>query len=197
MSKIVNILIVVLAIFALFIIGNCSLKCGVPKEGMEMEDDVVREGYKRMPLAEAVCHNMQRTPVDYAMKNPDGWQQNPHYQTLPTVRFQPLEFGPVDFYPDSRRMNSQNGVLFQQYRNDWEGCGNPETSMTNDTMNRFNVLDLGDLTRKQRMDNAWNASFGPNKAPPFTEAVLARIDPTRQKIYGGNEWLRFDRLESN
>lgn len=192
MSKVIYALIVVLAIFAIFIIGGCTLKCGAAAN-----DESLKEGYKRMPLAEAVGHNMQRTPVDYAMKNPDGWQQNPHYQTLPSVRFQPLEFGPIDFYADSRRMNSNDGVLFQQYRNDWEGCGNSETSMANDTMNRFNVLDLGDLTRKQRMDNAWNPAFGPNKEPPFTEASLARVNPYKQKVYGGNDWLRFGRLESN
>jgi hypothetical protein len=197
MSKIVNILVVVLAIFALFIIGNCSLKCGVSSSAAMEMDDNTKEGYKRMPLAEAVCQNMQRSPVDYAFKNPNGWQQNPHYQTLPSGRFQPLEYGPIDFYADSRRMNELNGVLFQQYRNDWTGCGKPETHMVNDTMNRFNVKDLGDLTRGRRMANAWNPAFGPNKAPPFTEAVFERIDPTREKIYGGNAWLRFGRLESS
>jgi hypothetical protein len=154
--------------------------------------------FKRMPLAEEVCLNMQRTPVDYAMKMPDGWQQNPHYQTLPSVRFQPLEYGPVDFYPDLRRMNKNNGVLFQQYRNDWTGCGEvTERSMVNDTMNRFNVADLGDISRFRRMNDQWNPAFGPNKEQPFTESVLVRPDPTRQKIYGGNDWLHFNRLQSS
>jgi len=203
MSKVVNVLIVVLIIFAVFILGRCTLKCGKSESfvkgtvSSDGEMEYIREGYKRSPLAEDTCHNMERTPVDFAMLSPNGWQQNPQYKVLPSVRFQPLEFGPIDFYPDSRRLNRLEGVLFQQYRNDWEGCGASETSMANDTKNRSNVLDLGDLSRKQRMDDAWSPAFGPNRAQPFTDAVLSKVDPTRQKIYGGNDWLHFSRLGSN
>lgn len=161
-----------------------------------MEYSNVVGGYTRAPLAEESCYNMARTPVDYAMK-PGGWQQNPQYRAMPSARFQPLEYGPIDFYADRRRLDENNGMLFQQYRNDYPGCGIPEYRIENDIKNRLNVLDLGDVARKRRMDDAWNPAFGPDKRQPFTENVFDRLDPTRQKIYGGNRWLHYNRLESS
>lgn len=153
-------------------------------------------GFSRAPLAEDSCFGMVRTPVDYAM-SPEGWKQDPHYKAQPSSRFQPLDYGPVDFHPDQRRLNKFGGELFQQYRNDFKGCCNLDTDLRNDLKNRQNVLDLGDISRKRRMDDAWNSRFGPNRGQPFTESVFENIDPTRQKIYGGNSWLHFDRLQSS
>jgi len=150
------------------------------------------EGYVRSILA-GDCYGLQRTPVDYAMKNPDGWQRNPHWQAKPSVEYQPLEFGPIDFYKDSRRLIENKGVLFQQYRNDWRGCGKDMEYLVNDSKNRFDLTNVGDYSARQFLDNQYNKRFG-EKLPKMVEANFNEPNPYFDKIYGGSKWLIHDKL---
>ena len=93
-------LLVLLVVIVFFLVGGCSLSCSEKshhlkghhlkdyikdykgKEGYSAEYPLI-EGYKRSCLA-GDCFGLQRTPVDYAMKYPHGWQRNPHYKAQPS-----------------------------------------------------------------------------------------------------------------
>lgn len=176
----------VLVVVVLFVFSGCSLSC---KSGYSRG---TREGYKRATLGNQ-CQGMQRSPVDYAFKNPGGWQRNPHWRTEPSVKYQPLEFGPIDFYADSRRLNENDGVLFQQYRNDWKGCGRETLDMANDEKNRFDLTNVGDQGARVQLDDLYSTRFGP-RGITHTERSYDQPNPYFDKIYGGAGWLKHDRL---
>lgn len=108
-----------------------------------------------------------RTPVDY-MSLP---RANPHFVANPWDRRQPLEQGPVDFWPDLRKL--ENGTLFDQYGNYGMGCGNGQPFYPNDTKTRSLVVELGDLNIRRMMDNEQGPEYGP-KGPICTD--LTRIE---------------------
>lgn len=176
------IIIVVVAAIVLFFCMRCRITCG--NEGYE--NGTVREGYVRATLGNQ-CYGLQRTPVDYAMKNPNGWQRNPHYRAYPGDEHQPLEFGPIDFYSDTRRLNENNGVLFQQYRQDWGGCGKDIKTLANDSKNRFNLTNIGAQGMRNQLDNMPNPRNG--FGFQFNEQTFSEPNPTRGPIYGGQGWL--------
>ena len=188
MSNMAIVLCVVLVVVVLFLVGGCSLSC---KSGFGTGKGI-KEGYKRSCLA-GDCYGLQRTPVDYAQKYPDGWQRNPHWKTYPGDEHQPLSFGPIDFWQDMRRLNNNDGVLFQQYGNNWKGCGRQLVSLTNDSKNRFDLENIGDHGARVILDDMYNPRFGP-RGPNFTEQSLAEVNPYYQKIYGGSDWLYNDKL---
>lgn len=183
MSGMAIVLCVILVVIVLFLVGGCSLSC---KSGFETGKGI-REGYKRSCLA-GDCYGLQRTPVDYAMKYPNGWQRNPHWKTYPGDEHQPLEYGPIDFHQDLRRLDNNNGILFQQYGNNWKGCGRQLMSLTNDEKNRFDLTNVGDQGAREVMDDMYNPRFGP-RGPNFTDQSLNDPNPYYQKIYGGPSWL--------
>lgn len=183
------VLIIVVVVIILFLIGKCSLSCSSYKKGSV-------EGYKRACLG-GDCYGLQRTPVDYAFKYPHGWQRDPHWRTLPTVKYQPLDYGPIDFYPDTRRMDEQHGVLFQQYRNDWQGVGRELNDLANDEKNRGDLMFVGDYTASSDvMSNMWNPRFGPRSAPQGLVEASFNEPVDKYKAYGGvrGEWLLYDKL---
>lgn len=167
-------------LLALFLFG-CRLKCGSKKEN-----------YTRTCLA-GDCFGLQRTPVDYAQKYPNGWQRNPHYKANPADEHQPLEFGPIDFYPDTRRMNANNGVLFQQYRDDWKGCGKGGVYLTNDEKTRFDLTNLGDVGARAQLEDMYNPRFGP-RGYQHNERSYDEPNPYFDKIYGGAKWLHNSKI---
>lgn len=188
MSGMSVVLIVILIVFILFLVGGCTLSC----KSMFKRGNTVREGYKRSCLA-GDCYGLQRTPVDYALKYPNGWQRNPHYITDPHNKYQPLDYGPVDLDAEGRRLAANNGILFQQYRNDWKGCGKQLVSLTNDEKNRFDLTNIGDHGARTVLDNMYSRRFGP-KGQTFTAKNLAEVNPFFNKMYGGPAWLRNDKL---
>lgn len=175
MSNTVVILLVILVAAFLFVAAGCSLKCSNPQ----------KEGYIRSCLSNDCT--FQRTPVDFAKKHPDGWQRNPHYKANPSVKWQPLDYGPVDFTPDARRLNEKNGVLFQQYRNDWKGCGQDQVYLLNDEKTRFDLTNVGDQGVRVYLDNLQHPRHGLGE-PAKTELDLVRPDPG-ERIYGGDDYL--------
>lgn len=175
-----TLIVVIVAVVALlFILGGCTLSCS---KG--------REGYTRAGLGNQ-CAGMQRTPVDYAFKSPNGWQRNPHWQVDPSNEHQPLDYGPVDFWKDSRRLAA--GELFQQYSNNWQGCGKQLTTIANDETNRFDLTQGGNVHARRVLDNSYNPRFGP-EGPSFNELTLSEPSPYFKKIYGGPEFLFRTRL---
>lgn len=179
-SGTVLILILIIIAVVLFLVGGCKLHCSL------------KEGYKRSCLAND-CYGLQRTPVDYAFKYPHGWQRNPHYQANPRDEHQPLAYGPIDFYSDSRRLHKYDGVLFQQYRNDWPGCGKDMVYLTNDEKNRFDLTNIGDQGARNQLDNMYNPRFG-KWGIPFTERTFDEVNPYYDKLYGGSDYLVHDKL---
>lgn len=137
---------------------------------------------------------VNRTPVDYAFKNPCGWQRNPHWQANPGNEHQPLEYGPIDFYPDSRRMDCNDGVLFQQYANTWRGCGKDQVLLINDEKGRFDLTNHGDVGARRIMDDLNHPRFHPY---PVASTEMSLIDPDcdcGDKMYGGAGYLIHDNL---
>lgn len=181
-------LIVILVLAILFLVGGCSLSCGE----LFTKGKGIKEGYKRSCLA-GDCYGLQRTPVDYAFKYPEGWQRNPHYITYPADEHQPLDYGPIDFHQDQRRLDNQNGVLFQQYGNMWQGCGKQLSSLTNDDKNRFDLRNIGDYGAGVVLDNMYNPRFGP-KGYVNSEEAHDQPNPYYNKLYGGPDYLIWDKL---
>ena len=192
-SGTVLLLLVVLAVIVLFLVGGCSLSCS-QKSGFKQgtQEDSTIEGYKRSCLAND-CFGLQRTPVDYAFKYPHGWQRNPHYQANPADEHQPLDYGPIDLYPDIRKLNKNNGVLFQQYRQDWKGCGKDTVYLTNDSKNRFDLTNIGDQGARVQLDDLYSPRFGP-KGYQYNERSFDEPNPFYDKLYGGAEFLVHDKL---
>lgn len=176
----VMLLIAVLILGILFVVFRCKLICNK------------REGYTRSCLGND-CFGLQRTPVDYAFKNPNGWQRNPHYKANPSDKHQPLDYGPIDFYPDLRKLNKNNGVLFQQYRQDWKGCGKNQVYLTNDSKNRFDLTNIGDQGARVQLDDMYSYRFG-KKLPQYNERTFDEPNPYFDKIYGGRHYLTHDKL---
>lgn len=174
------VLILVAVIAAVVFFNMCSVKCKMPE----------REGYIRSSLGN-VCQGLQRTPVDYAFKHPDGWQRNPHYQVYPGVHYQPLEDGPIDFHQDSRRLEKY-GHLFQQYGQNWNGCGKELIYLRDDEKNRFDLTNVGEQGVRRQMDDFDNPAIL-NSQNMLTEMDFIEPSPF-QKLYGGPEYLRNDRL---
>jgi len=85
------VLIVILILIVLFVVFGCGVSCITPAMP-------IREGYERSELGND-CFGLQRTPVDYAQKYPNGWQRNPHWKARPQVEYQPLDYGPIDLWP--------------------------------------------------------------------------------------------------
>ena len=179
----VILLVIVVIIIVLFWVGKCTLDCS---------GGTLKEGYVRSCLA-GDCYGLQRTPVDYAEKYPYGWQRNPHYRANPADEHQPLDYGPIDFHSDLRRLDKYDGVLFQQYGNNWKGCGKNVVSLTNDSKNRFDLTNVGDYGARQVLDNMYNPRFGP-KGYVNTEMAHNERNPYFNKMYGGPRWLRNDKL---
>ena len=178
MSNGVIILIVIAVIAALILCGK--LTCST------------REGYTRSCLGND-CYGLQRTPVDYAQKYPHGWQRNPHWRADPSNKYQPLDFGPIDFHSDLRRLDNNNGVLFQQYGNNWKGCGRNIVSLTNDSKNRFDLTNIGDYSARQTLDDMYNPRFGP-RGFSNTEQTYNEPNPYFKQLYGGPNFLTQDKL---
>lgn len=164
--------VAVLVVIVLFLVGRCTLSCKAP----------LKEGYKRSCLGND-CTGMQRTPVDYAFKYPHGWQRNPHWKADPSNEHQPLDYGPIDLYPDARRLAAHNGVLFQQYRQYWGGCGKKNTVyLTNDEKNRFDLTNIGDEGARNQLEDMYNPRFGP-KGYQNTERTYDEPNPYYGKLY--------------
>ena len=174
------VIIVILVSAVLFILGSCKLEC---------KDDL-REGYVRSCLA-GDCYGLQRSPVDYAFKYPHGWQRNPHYKADSSNKYQPLEYGPIDFWDDAHKLD--NGELFKQYGNWWKGCGKNLVYLTNDEKNRFDLTNVGDYGARQVLDDMYNPRFGP-EGWSNTELQHNERNPYFSKLYGGPLFLDHDKL---
>jgi len=169
------VLIIVLAILLLLLIGGCTLSCSAKKEG-----------YRRSSFGQQ-CGAISRTPVDYVFKSPDGARQNPHYKADPSNWYQPLEQGPVDTDKYTRELNDKDGILFQQYRNDWPGpSGSDDETLSNDEKGRMDYGDAGDTGLRRQMDNVHGKRYGP-KGKSNTEFNRIESDPHLEthRLYGG------------
>lgn len=169
-------LLVAITVAVLFIMGKCSLN---PRK---------KEGFK-IGCFDNNCTGFNRTPVDYAEKSSfgdtrDGWQSNPHFQADPKSRLQPLDFGPIDLEADATRLYVNNGVLFQQYSQEWKGCGIETNTIPNDEKSRFDARNVGDETVRRQLDNEYNPSFGP-RGITNTEADYLEPSPFSNIYYAG------------
>jgi len=189
MSSTQNIMIgIAVLLVVLFFVGGCKIMCN--KQGFSTGTQKNIEGFQRQCLG-GTCAGMQRSPVDYAFKNPSGWQRNPHWKSYTQINYQPLEFGDVDFFRYSRELAA--GELFDQYREGWLGIGKQATSMANDEKNRFDLTWMGDVGARNQLDDMYNPAFGP-QGFQFTERNFDRPNPFFDKIYGGSAFLTTDRL---
>lgn len=187
-----NTLIIIVLVVAAVVLFYC-MKCKITCDRDGYTTGTVREGYVRSCLGND-CYGLQRTPVDYAMKYPNGWQRNPHYRANPGDEHQPLEFGPIDFYSDTRRLDKNNGVLFQQYRDDWKGCGRNIVELTNDSKNRFDLTNIGDQGTRNQLDNIPVPSRNLGVGFQYNEQTFSTPNPYYQPQYGGYNWLHENKI---
>ena len=163
-----------------------------------------RDNYTRTCLTDSTNARFVRTPVDYAMKDvvlegedPIGWQRNPHWIANPHDKLQPLGFGPVDFYPDERKI--WNETVYDQYSPNSSGCGNGEPYLVNDNKTRTLLREVGDEGLRRILDNMTGPEHGPETlVPPHTELTDSRPDPYTQssKLYGGPSYFFRDTFGS-
>ncbi len=78
-------------------------------------------------------------------------------------------------------------VLFQQYRQDWGGCGKNITELANDSKNRFNLTNIGAQGLRNQLDDLPNPRNG--FGFQFNEQTFSEPNPTRGPLYGGQGWL--------
>lgn len=142
-----------------------------------------REGFRIPCMGSDWGEAMHRTPVDYVFKENGGARLNPHWQADPTTKFQPLEQGPVDFYPSERRLAENK--LFKN------GCGALTFNLWNDGKDRSDVLYRGGYGINRYMHNAPNPAFGPGVMN--TEQQYNIPSPFAQ-LYGGPAFLTHDRF---
>jgi len=162
-------------------------------------DKKKRDGFSRTPLTNCTNCKFVRTPVDFAFKDidspiPNGWRSNPHYIAEPTDKAQPLGFGPIDFWADSRKLD--NGTLWEQYGNNYVG-GDKQTYIVNDTKTRSMLSEVGDLTMRRILDSQPANSplyDGPIPNPMRLQKIIeASEDPegaASNPMYGGNRYLK-------
>ena len=101
---------------------------------------------------------------------------------------QPLDYGPIDFWPEERKLNKNNGVLFQQYGRNWKGCGRPDPYLVNDSKNRFDLTNIGDQGARNQLDDLYSPRFG-KPGLENTEGNYDEPNPFFGKIYGGRNYL--------
>lgn len=173
------VLIVVLLVLLVFLIGGCSLKCGKNAEG-----------YKRSELGQREVCNMGRSPVDFAMLP----QANPHFQSRPTSKYQPLEQGPIDLYADQRKLDT-GYPMFSQFRHDYAGCGDGcmESGggeyLGNDEKTRFDLRNIGDVDIARQLDELRPLDRPPknriaNNFAPFIDTVQTHLPYGYKSVSG-------------
>lgn len=161
-----------------------------------------KDNYTRTCLTDTISSRFSRTPVDYAMKDVVlddgilGWQHNPHWKANPHDETQPLDFGPIDFYPDERKI--WNNTIYKQYDNNASGCGNGDTFLVNDNKTRTLLREVGDEGLRMQLDNMTGSEHGFALFPPHTELEDSRPDPYHQseKLYGGPGYFIHDTFGS-
>lgn len=146
------------------------------------------EHYKRSCLQND-C-NLQRSPVDYAFKDP---RTNPHYQTSPGNDAHPLAQGPIDFHMDLRRLNQTDGVLFQEFDQNYKGCGLGEQYIVNDEKGRFDLTNVGDVGTRNQLDDVHHERHGP-RGFIHTERRYDEPNGCFDMLYGGSDFFVNDRL---
>lgn len=132
---------IALILAALLIVGHCSMAPGRRKEG-----------YTRSVLGQQNIASFGRTEVDYESLP----QANPHYRADPSVKYQPLEHGPVDVWKDERKLSNPGYPMFAQYGNEWRGGWDvlhaPVPTLMNDIHTRFNLRNEGDVSIAKALD---------------------------------------------
>ena len=170
-------IIVVLCIVAIFMLFGCRMKCGRSAEG-----------YRPSELGQQ-CSALLRSPVDYVFKDNHGYQQNPHYQANPSSHFQPLNEGPIDFFPDARRL--EENKMYDGFGANFAGDGKDLHKFENDEHNRFNLTNIGSLGERNYLDDVWNKAFGPYG---FQNTEQRRIELSEfERLYGGNDFFPYNR----
>lgn len=175
-----TVVVVVAVVAVLFMLYGCKIKCNKT------------EGYKPGGLA-SQCVGLNRSPVDFAFKGDYGPQKNPHYQTNPMSKYQPLSQGPVDMYHDERMLDDQFNKFYDWTDPNYAGHGKPILNIWNDERNRTNLTNIGAVPKRNYMDNIYNPSFGP-KGILNTEQARTFPDPFFSKMYGGPDFLIHDRI---
>lgn len=134
-----------------------------------------KEGYMRSCLS-SDCR-LHRTPVDYAFKAPQYIKGDLHYEGNPHDKLSALEIAPVDLFLYQRQLAEKDGVLFQQYTNEYKGCGSGPAYVPNDTKGRYDLRQSGEEGLRRAYDDSWNAQIYGAGTPVATEYDPSLNDP--------------------
>ena len=125
-----------------------------------------RDGYMRSNLGQQnIAYRVP--PVDYVFKSEDSpikpadqpawYYGDPHLITEPKNKYKPLEYGGVDFWAETRKLD--DGTLFEQYGNNYKGSGLQMIDVPNNDKTRALLTELGSVGIARQLDNDWNARF--------------------------------------
>lgn len=147
-----------------------------------------QEGFSRTPLGNNAL--FRRSPVDFAMAGEYGWTENPHWIAEPSVKYQPLDFGPIDLYAEERKLNENNPYrIWSQYENNWID-GNKEVYLINDEKTRSLLKEAGDLDTARYLENEYSPRFGPRTGHTNLAMNYAQPDWSGEMFYGGKTFLK-------
>jgi hypothetical protein len=157
------------------------------------------EGYTRTPLSTDTSAYFVRTPVDYGNQIPPmskgklAWQTNPHWMAFPGDEEQPLEYGPIDFYKDERKL--ANGSLFEEFGNNYVG-GTGTPYVPNDEKTRSLLVEMGEMNPRRLLDSVAAAGW-PRSNLPAAQTDLTFTtdsDPNQYPLYGGQNYFFRDQI---
>ena len=151
-----------------------------------------REGFTRTCMSANNNCQFTRPPVDYVY-----WTDTeiptkvgrdfPSFMGNPTDKAQELTHGYIDLEKDMQKLVHPE-LLWQQYGNDWAGCGNGEAYIVNDEATRAKLSDVGDIWAVRQLLSMRTPAHGPvGIHPALTDEDIAVRDPF-DRAYGGS-WL--------
>lgn len=166
---------------ALFIYLTCRGDCNKRK----------RDGFTRTCLTGDTSSIFARSPVDYAYEDitvipqKEG-MRNPHWMGDVTDKKQPLDHGPVDLIRDEKKLIHPE-LLWEQYGNNYKGCGNGMPYIVNDDKTRFALEDVGDHWATTYLYSLNSPQHHVGNIPALTDEDIAVHDPY-DRLYGDG-WL--------
>ncbi len=167
---------------ALAVYGTCKFALGTNKDNFT----------RTCLTADANC-TFVRSHVDYVYKDQTEipgkvGMDFPHRMGDPRDKLQPLAEGRINLTRDEEKLWNPD-LLWKQYENDWQGCGNGKPYIVNDEKTRHSLAAVGDVWLLRQLNAQSTPQHGSRnvKYPALTEQDYITPEPFG-RLYGG-DWI--------